>query len=114
MKKPQHIQMNSIPLEDAHGGEGSRRLILKAGEDISQNLEAFANTFLPEGGQFGWHGHDELDEIMVCLSGKGVIEFETGEKFNFGERDLVYIPKGVRHTISSPESITEYFFIRIN
>lgn len=114
MRAPQRISVNSLPLEQAHGGEGSRRLILKAGENISPNLEAFANTFLPVGGRFGWHKHDEVDEIMVCLSGNGVIEFDTGESFAFGERDLVYIPKGILHTISCPDSPTEYFFIRLS
>jgi mannose-6-phosphate isomerase-like protein (cupin superfamily) len=51
---------------------------------------------------------------MVCLSGTGVIQFDTGDKFSFAERDLVYIPKGVSHTITSPDSATEYFFIRLS
>jgi len=114
MRAPQRISINSLPLEKAHGGEGSRRLILTAGEDVSPNLEAFANTFLPVDGRFSWHKHDNVDEIMVCLAGHGVIEFETGESFAFGERDLVYIPKGILHTISCSDSPTEYFFIRLS
>lgn len=111
--KPLHIAMSQIPLEEAHGGEGSRRIILKRGEGISENIEAFANTFLPNGSKFSWHKHDDLDEIMICLSGSGVIEFETGEKFTYGARDLVYIPKKISHTISAIGSDNEFFFIRV-
>ena len=80
---------------------------------FSPHLEAFANTFLPANGRFDWHKHDDVDEIMICLSGKGTIEFESGEKFQFSPRDLVYIPKGSRHTVLSSSTPTEYFFIRI-
>lgn len=113
MRTPRHIAINDLPLEQAHGGAGARRMILQKGEDVSPNLEAFANTFLPAGGRFDWHTHGEVDEIMVCLSGHGEIAFESGETYAFGPRDLVYIPKGSSHTISSPDEATEYFFIRI-
>ena len=106
--------MNSLPLENAHGGEGRRRLVLRQNENISPYLEVFANTLLPVGGRFSWHKHDEVDEIMVCLSGNGTIQFETGEKFAFVERDLICIPKGISHTIFSPDNPTEYFFIRLS
>jgi mannose-6-phosphate isomerase-like protein (cupin superfamily) len=112
-RKPYKVAVNSLALEPAHGGEGMRRLILKQSDDISPNIEAFANTFLEPGGQFSWHKHEQHDEIMVCLAGRGSIKFDTGEEFSFGERDTVYIPKGIEHTILSPEVPTEYFFFRV-
>lgn len=113
MTKPRHISISRLPLEPAHGGEGSRRLVLSAGSDVSPHLEAFANTFLPPGGRFTWHKHDHCDEIMVCLSGDGSIEFSSGELFTFGPMDLIYIPKTISHTIICPTASTEFFFIRI-
>lgn len=113
MSTPQHIRILTLPLEEAHGGAGARRLVLQKGEKVSPNLEAMTNGFLPAGGRFDWHKHEEVDEIMICLAGNGKIEFETGEVYFFGERDLVYIPKGNAHAISSPDVATEFFFFRL-
>jgi mannose-6-phosphate isomerase-like protein (cupin superfamily) len=112
-RKPLHTSISALPLEAAHGGKGLRRLVLQQGCGISPNIEAFSDTFLPKGGAFSWHSHNDNDEILVCLFGSGTIEFSSGTGFNFNERELVYIPKGLEHTISSPSGETEYFFMRI-
>lgn len=47
-------------------------------------------------GTFGWHSHDDEDELFLILSGQLRIELETGA-VELAEGELFVVPKGVRH-----------------
>ena len=47
-------------------------------------------------GTFGWHSHDDEDELFLVLSGQLRIELETGA-VELAEGELFVVPKGVRH-----------------
>lgn len=47
-------------------------------------------------GTFGWHSHDDEDELFLVLAGKLRIELETGA-VELAEGELFVVPKGVRH-----------------
>lgn len=47
-------------------------------------------------GEFGWHQHDDEDELFYVLSGTLRIDMESGA-IELGAGELAVIPKGVRH-----------------
>lgn len=47
-------------------------------------------------GTFGWHCHDDEDELFLILGGRLRIELEVGA-IELGEGELFVVPKGVRH-----------------
>ncbi|OGY87708.1 MAG: hypothetical protein A2233_02050 [Candidatus Kerfeldbacteria bacterium RIFOXYA2_FULL_38_24] len=114
MRKPFKKELTSIPLEDAHGGSGKRRLVLSATDDISKQLEAFANTYLQPGSKFDWHTHESIDEFLVIISGVGRVLFKDGSVFDYKEKDMIYIPADVEHMIeAASDQDSEFFFIRV-
>lgn len=47
-------------------------------------------------GTFGWHAHDDEDELFYILGGRLRIEMEDGA-VTLDEGDAYVVPKGVRH-----------------
>ncbi len=47
-------------------------------------------------GTFGWHSHDDEDELFLILSGCLRIELDTGA-VELAEGEMFVVPKGVRH-----------------
>lgn len=47
-------------------------------------------------GTFGWHSHDDEDELFLILSGCLRIELEAGA-VELAEGEMFVVPKGVRH-----------------
>lgn len=47
-------------------------------------------------GTFGWHCHDDEDELFLILKGSLCIEMEDGLT-ELAEGELFVVPKGVRH-----------------
>ncbi|WP_350016195.1 cupin domain-containing protein [Rhodanobacter sp. IGA1.0] len=47
-------------------------------------------------GTFGWHSHDDEDELFMVLDGRLRIELETGA-VELDQGELFVVPKGTRH-----------------
>ncbi len=47
-------------------------------------------------GTFGWHAHDEEDELFFILKGRLRLEMESGA-VELGVGEAFVVPKGVRH-----------------
>jgi mannose-6-phosphate isomerase-like protein (cupin superfamily) len=47
-------------------------------------------------GTFGWHSHEDEDELFLILAGRLRIELEAGA-VDLDEGELFVVPKGVRH-----------------
>lgn len=83
MRKPFKKSLNQIPLEEAHGGTGSRQLLLSKNDPVSGYLEAMTKGYLKAGNQFDWHFHDKIDEFFLVIKGSGVIEFQDHEEYTY-------------------------------
>lgn len=56
-------------------------------------------------GSFGWHSHDDEDELFLVLDGHLRIELET-EVVELDQGELYVVPKGVRHNpVASAECL---------
>ena len=114
MRKPFKKSLNQIPNEEAHGGAGSRQLLLSKADSISKYLEAMTKGYLEAGGKFDWHSHDKIDEFFLVTKGSGLVEFKNNESCEYTEGDLIYIPSNIEHRIiASEKADNEFFFIRL-
>lgn len=73
---------------------------LRASEDLNANLVRFG---LGQG--VGEHVNDEVDVIIVGVSGSGVVEVD-GEEHALGPGELVFVSRGARR---STRSVSEDF-----
>jgi mannose-6-phosphate isomerase-like protein (cupin superfamily) len=115
LRRPFVKHISEIPVEGAHGGSGSRQLLLSTSDSVSSQFQAMTKGFLPVGAAFDWHDHDKIDEFFLVLRGSGCIEFESGERIQYKPDDLVYIPANLRHRIeNNGVEQNEFYFIRLN
>jgi len=114
IKSPFKKEIGKIEIEGAHGGAGRRQLLLSAADSISENIEAATKGFLSPGSVFDWHNHENIDEFFIVLKGSGIVEFEDGNKIEYKENDLVYMPAPAKHKITNTGSGDNiFFFVRI-
>jgi mannose-6-phosphate isomerase-like protein (cupin superfamily) len=113
MRTPFKKSLFLIPIEWAHWGSGSRKLLLSSFDDISSNLEAMTEGFLPSWSIFDWHFHDNIDEFFLVTQGVGSIEFRSGN-ISYTGGDLIYIPANTEHRIIAQWDIeNQFYFIRV-
>lgn len=56
-------------------------------------------------GTFGWHSHDDEDELFLILKGQLRIEMDDGA-VELAEGELFVVPRGVRHNpVASAECL---------
>lgn len=115
MRKPFKKSLSEIPVEEAHGGSGSRQLILSKEDKVSGHFQAMTKGYLEPEAVFDWHHHDGVDEFFIVLKGVGRVSFKNGETFSYKPGDIFYTPAGISHKIESLGSETsEYFFVRLD
>jgi len=57
-----------------------------------------------------WHRNMDYDEIIICIKGNAKWETDDGE-FNLNEGNLLYIPRGIAHILTTASS--DYMAIEI-
>ncbi len=115
MRKPFKKKLNSIPIEEAHGGSGKRQLILSSKDDVSSQFQAMTKGFLAPGTKFDWHSHEDIDEFFWILQGSGTISFKGTDSMEYQVGDLIYIPANLEHKIEATgDEGSQYYFIRLN
>jgi mannose-6-phosphate isomerase-like protein (cupin superfamily) len=115
MRKPFKKNLSQIPVEHAHGGSGSRQLILSEADDVSTQFSAMTKGFLKSGSAYDWHSHENIDEFFLVLQGSGVISFKDLDSMEYAVGDLIYIPANLAHKIEARGDIeSQYYFIRLN
>jgi mannose-6-phosphate isomerase-like protein (cupin superfamily) len=102
-----------IPLEEAHGGSGSRKVYATSEHTTGDKLEAITHGYLSAGSVFDWHNHEKIDEAMIVLSGSGQVHDEDGI-YGYQDGDVFVFPAGVQHKITNTsKSANEYIFVRV-
>ncbi len=101
----------TLTREYAHGGSGTRKLLLTDNE--IQNVQAMTHGFLPAKSKFDWHCHENLNEVMYVLKGQGTVRDEDG-LYIYATGDAFIFPEGVFHEIeNTSDDEHEYIFIRV-
>ncbi len=92
--EPGSLVENAVDLEEVAAGRGVV-WTLRASEDLNTNLARFA-----EGGGVGEHVNDEVDVILVGVTGSGSVVVD-GHEHALGAGKLVFVPKGSRRSTRS-------------
>jgi mannose-6-phosphate isomerase-like protein (cupin superfamily) len=105
--------IKDITLESAHGGSGSRQLLVSPDKLISSYFEAITKAFLETGKIFDWHLHKDVDEVFIVLKGQGKFYCDN-EVVDYQVGDIITIPANSKHKIEALGNETsEYYFFRI-
>jgi len=97
--------------EDAHGGNGGRKLLLADNE--LKNVQGMTYGFLPAGAKFTWHTHEEMNEVMLVLKGQGTVRDEDGI-YPYLVGDVFVFPQSIFHEIeNTSKEESEYIFVRV-
>ncbi len=101
----------SVQLEPAHDGAGSRKLLVA--NDEVKNVQGITHSWLPVGKAFAWHKHDDCNELMYVLKGCGKVRDEDGI-YEFHAGDCFIFPQGTAHELTNTCSETvKAIFIRV-
>ena len=103
--------LDTISTEEAHGGSGSRQMLLDTSLNLSKNWEAVTKGFLPAGRMFDEHEHDSIDEMWIVTKGEGTFSCE-GENLPYAAGDVFTVSANTSHKIVA-DTDTEGFFIRV-
>lgn len=105
--------LSEITIEQAHGGSGSRQVLVSAQESTSPYFEAMTKGFLEPGKVFDWHQHIDTDEYIIVTKGEGIF-FTRDDSFECKEGDVIIVSANTEHKIEAKGEITnEYFFVRV-
>lgn len=111
MKQFSKTNLKDIPLEDAHGGSGSRQVLVKPEQLSGKYFEAMTKGYLNPGFSYEWHSHENIDEIYLVIKGQGKFYWDK-EIVDYQEGDIFTIPTGSKHKISA-KTKSEFYFVRI-
>jgi mannose-6-phosphate isomerase-like protein (cupin superfamily) len=104
---------SSINKEQAHGGSGSRRVYASPDHINSLHFEMMAHGYLPAGKTFDWHEHNDVEEIMVVVSGNGEVHDRDGV-YEYDPGDVFIFPANTDHKIHNPTDVEhEMIFVRV-
>lgn len=103
---------DSIKIEDAHDGSGSRKVLVDKEISNNPNFEAMTYGYLPVGGTFDWHEHLDIEEVMYVIKGCGQVHDEEGF-YSYEAGDVFIFPANTQHKIVNDDEIeNEMIFIR--
>lgn len=113
MKNFSKQTLSEISIEEAHGGSGSRQMLLDNNVVASQKWEAVTKGFLLAGKIFDWHKHEDSDEMFIVTKGIGKF-FCDEQQIDYQAGDIITVRVNVLHKIENTGAdTTEGFFIRI-
>lgn len=87
------------------GGRAGTLWTLKQGEDLNANLVRFAS-----GEGVGEHVNDEVDVLVLGMSGSGVISIDGNER-SLAPGTITAVPKGARRSIRSASEDFAYLTV---
>ena len=102
-----------IEKTDAHGGSGKRKLYIDDKQSPSQRVQGMAHGWIPAGGMFDWHQHDDIEEIMYVIKGEGEVHDEDGS-YPYQPGTVAIFPANTQHKITNTtDDENEFVFVRI-
>lgn len=101
----------SVKIESAHGGSGSRKVLLAEDEVI--HYQGVTYGYLPCENKYAWHNHEDVNEIMFVMKGTGTVRDDDGI-YAYEPGDFFVYPRGVYHEIENTgKKESEFLFVRV-
>jgi len=111
------LDLQEIPIEQAHGGTGSRQVLIQQQYLSTPHLEAITKGYLPVGNMFDWHNHIDTDEVFIVTQGQGKFYYrqkDEEQSFDYGKDDVIIAPANLFHKIvAEGNEETQGFFFRV-
>jgi len=102
-----------VEKSEAHGGAGSRRLYIDDRESPSKRVQGMTHGWMPIGGMYDWHDHQDIEEIMYVIKGNGEVSDEEGT-YTYQEGSVCVFPANTKHKITNTsDDVNEFIFVRI-
>ena len=70
---------------------------------VTQVNDQFVKIAKIKGQELPWHNHENEDELFYIIEGELVMEIENEINRTMKTGDLIVVPKGVNHRVSSVE-----------
>jgi mannose-6-phosphate isomerase-like protein (cupin superfamily) len=113
---------SALPESDAQVAQVAARRVLSPREIAESLTELWSPRVIGEvdenyvkvakvRGTFGWHSHEDEDELFLVLKGSLHIDMEAGP-VDLKEGELFIVPKGVRHNPSAHDACLLMLFER--
>jgi mannose-6-phosphate isomerase-like protein (cupin superfamily) len=93
------IKPATAPRRSLEPGRGESIRLIDSGIGVD-SLDVHMNVLQPKGPRGRVHRHSKSDNVYIVKSGEGLLTIE-GENHAIATDDVVFIPAGVRHSLSN-------------
>jgi mannose-6-phosphate isomerase-like protein (cupin superfamily) len=94
------MNIKRLPVESMDGGRGEKVKLVNTTLG-THNVDVHLNRLNPGGQRGKVHHHTEADNVYIVKSGEGTLTIE-GETHIVREDDVIFIPAGMKHSLSNP------------
>lgn len=93
------MHLDGCPTNPMESGRGEQIKLINRGLG-TEKIDVHVNRLAPGGPRGKLHHHSNADNVYIVKRGEGTLTIET-ETYQIRENDVVYIPAGVKHSLSN-------------
>jgi mannose-6-phosphate isomerase-like protein (cupin superfamily) len=94
------MNLKHCPVESMDGGRGEKIKLVNTSLG-THNVDVHLNRLAPGGQRGKVHHHTKADNVYIVKAGEGTLTVE-GETHIVREDDVIFIPAGMKHSLSNP------------
>jgi len=93
------LHLNECPASPMESGRGEQIKLINPSLG-TEKVDVHLNRLIPGGPPGKLHHHTHADNVYIVKRGEGTLTVE-GESYVIREDDVVYIPAGMKHSLSN-------------
>jgi mannose-6-phosphate isomerase-like protein (cupin superfamily) len=93
------LHLKECPVSSMESGRGEQVKLINASLG-TEKVDVHLNRLIPEGPPGKLHHHTHADNVYIVKRGEGVLTVD-GNSYAIREDDVVYIPAGMKHSLSN-------------
>jgi mannose-6-phosphate isomerase-like protein (cupin superfamily) len=93
------LRLNECPVSPMESGRGEQIKLINASLG-TEKVDVHLNRLMPQGPPGKLHHHTHADNVYIVKRGEGTLTVE-GTSYAIREDDVVYIPAGMKHSLSN-------------
>jgi mannose-6-phosphate isomerase-like protein (cupin superfamily) len=93
------LHLNECPVNPMESGRGEQIKLINASLG-TEKVDVHLNRLAPGGPPGKLHHHTHADNVYIVKRGEGMLTVD-GNTYAIREDDVVYIPAGMRHSLSN-------------
>ena len=93
------MRLGECPVGPMAGGRGEQVKLINTSLG-TEKIDVHLNRLAPGGPRGKVHHHTQADNVYIVKRGEGTLTVE-GETYVVRENDVVYIPPGMKHSLSN-------------